>query len=80
MSENTKSPVNTSLTKAIQILKGLAENSRDGMRLIDLARELELSQPSAHRLLKSLISEGLVEQISDTKSYRLSLDFFCMAA
>lgn len=80
MSENTKSSVNTSLNKAIQILKNLAISSRDGIRLIDLARNLELSQPSTHRLLKSLISEGLVEQLRDSKSYRLSLDFFCMAA
>lgn len=68
----------SSLSKAIHILKDLAENATEGVRLIDLARRLNLSQPSAHRLLKSLIVEGLVEQ--EGKSYRLSLEFFSIAS
>jgi len=82
ISENTKSgaSLNSSLVKAIHILKGLAASTEDGVRLIDLARDLELSQPSAHRLLKTLIAEDLVEQLPDKKAYRLSLDFFAMAA
>lgn len=42
--------------------------------------DLELSQPSTHRLLKTLIAENLVEQLPDKKAYRLSLEFFAMAA
>ncbi|NKX16962.1 IclR family transcriptional regulator [Ochrobactrum pseudogrignonense] len=82
ISENMKSgaALNSSLVKAIHILKGLAASTDDGVRLIDLARELELSQPSAHRLLKTLIAENLVEQLPDKKAYRLSLEFFAMAA
>lgn len=82
MSENQKSAnsINSSLVKAIQILRGLAESEEDGVRLIDLARDLDLSQPSAHRLLKTLIAENLVEQLPDRKAYRLSLEFFAMAA
>ncbi|MCI1002252.1 MULTISPECIES: IclR family transcriptional regulator [Ochrobactrum] len=82
ISENSKSgaALNSSLVKAIHILKGLAASAEDGVRLIDLARDLELSQPSTHRLLKTLIAENLVEQIADKKAYRLSLEFFAMAA
>ncbi|MEW9613579.1 IclR family transcriptional regulator [Shinella sp. S4-D37] len=72
--------INTSLVKAIHILKGLAEAGEGGMRLIDLARVLDLSQPSTHRLLKTLIAEDLVEQLPDRKAYALSLEFFAMAA
>ncbi len=70
----------SSLSKAIHILKDLAANAADGVRLIDLARRLNMSQPSAHRLLKSLAAEGLVEQMPEGKSYRLSLEFFAIAA
>ena len=82
ISENPKSgaALNSSLVKAIHILKGLASSTEDGVRLIDLARDLELSQPSTHRLLKTLIAENLVEQLPDKKAYRLSLEFFAMAA
>jgi len=82
ISENMKSgaSLNSSLVKAIHILKGLASSHEDGVRLIDLARDLELSQPSTHRLLKTLIAENLVEQLPDKKAYRLSLEFFAMAA
>lgn len=79
-SENkTHSKANTSLLKAIHILKGLAEGGQDGVRLVDLAQSLELSQPSAHRLLKTLIAANLVEQLPDRKAYALSLEFFVMA-
>ncbi len=79
--ENAKSAAtSSSLLKAIHILKGLAASPEEGVRLIDLARELELSQPSAHRLLKTLIAEELVEQLPDRKAYRLSLEFFALAA
>ncbi len=76
-SENAGS---SSLSKAIHILKDLAENATEGVRVIDLARRLNLTQPSAHRLLKSLIAEGLVEQMPEGKSYRLSLEFFSIAS
>lgn len=82
MTEISKSTshVNTSLNKAIHILKALAASDQHGIRLIDIARELDISQPSTHRLLKNLIAEGLVEQLPERKSYRLSLEFFSMAA
>lgn len=82
MTGKIKSPTvsNSSLTKAISILRGLADGPESGMRLIDLAKTLGLSQPSTHRLLQSLITEGIVEQLPDRKSYQLSLEFFSMAA
>ncbi|MDP9634682.1 UNVERIFIED_ORG: DNA-binding IclR family transcriptional regulator [Ensifer adhaerens] len=82
MTQNSESEAvgNSSLSKAIHILKDLAAQSVEGVRLIDLARRLNLSQPSAHRLLKTLIAEDMVEQMPDSKSYRLSLEFFSIAS
>jgi len=50
------------------------------MRLIDIAAESGISQPSAHRALKALMAEGFVEQVQASRKYRLALDFFVLAA
>src|SRR5438445_12749 len=39
-----------------------------------------LPQPTTHRLLQQLVEEGLVEQSEQTRLYRLSIDFFALAA
>jgi DNA-binding IclR family transcriptional regulator len=70
----------TSLNKAVNLMKALSRGPAEGMRLKELAQNVGLNQPSAHRLLKSLIAESLVEQLPGGKLYRLSLEFFSMAA
>ncbi|MGA8136625.1 MAG: IclR family transcriptional regulator, partial [Pseudomonas gingeri] len=49
-------------------------------RVTQLAERVGLSQPTTHRLLRSLVDEGMVEQDGRSKRYRLSLDFFALAA
>ena len=44
------------------------------------ARSSGLTQATTHRLLQQLIDEGLVEQGERSKLYRLSIDFFALAA
>jgi DNA-binding IclR family transcriptional regulator len=51
-----------------------------GERVTQLAQHIGLSQPTTHRLLRSLMDEGMVEQDARSKRYRLSLDFFALAA
>ena len=48
--------------------------------MTQLAQQVGLSQPTTHRLLRSLMDEGMVEQDARSKRYRLSLEFFALAA
>lgn len=49
------------------------------MRLSDISMITGITSASVHRILKSLIDEGVVEQGSN-KLYSISLDFFALAA
>jgi DNA-binding IclR family transcriptional regulator len=59
------------ITRAIRVLKLIAERAPDGMRLVDLAQELHLERPTAHRLLKALISEGMLVRDPASRHYTL---------
>ncbi|XOC80494.1 IclR family transcriptional regulator [Microvirga sp. M2] len=76
MAEDTVSGVRRSLN----LLKVLGAGDPQGMRLTDIAVEGDMSQPSAHRALKTLMAEGFVEQVEASRRYRLALDFFVLAA
>ena len=64
----------------MEIVKALAQSAEAGLRVSQLCKQLGLTQPTTHRLLQQLIDEGLVEQGEQTKLYRLSIDFFALAA
>lgn len=68
----------TSVGKAILLLKVISQSGAGGARLKEIAQGMDVSLPTVHRLLKTLVNEGLIEQ--SEKSYRLSHEFFCMAA
>ena len=70
----------SSLHRAMEIVKALARSAETGLRVSQLCKELGLTQPTTHRLLQQLIEEGLVEQGEQTKLYRLSIEFFALAA
>lgn len=59
------------ITRAIRALKLIAERAPEGMRLVDIAQELQLERPTAHRLLKALLSEGMLVRDPDTRRYTL---------
>ena len=69
----------TSLQRGLKLLRAIGEGDSTGMRLTELARQSGMTEATVHRLLKSLIAEGLVEQ-SEQRRYRLSLDLFVLAA
>jgi DNA-binding IclR family transcriptional regulator len=69
-----------SLPRAVALLRALAASAGDGMRLTNAAETAGLTPASAHRLLRMLIDEGLVEQDARSKYYRLSIEFFSLAA
>jgi len=53
------------------LLRELAENSYAGLRLVDLAARVGLRQPTAHRILKSLVALRMVMQSAENRRYYL---------
>ena len=70
----------SSLHRAMSIVKALAAAAESGLRVSQLSKQLGFTQPTTHRLLQQLVEEGLVEQGEETRMYRLSIDFFALAA
>lgn len=68
------------VSRLFAILRSLGDTVEGGERVTQLAQRIGLSQPTTHRLLRSLMDEGMVEQDARSKRYRLSLDFFALAA
>lgn len=60
-----------SLHRAAALLRALARRNQVGVRMSDVTAELGLERPTAHRLLKALIDEGLARQDPDTRRYYL---------
>jgi DNA-binding IclR family transcriptional regulator len=59
------------ITRAIRALKLIAQHAPEGMRLVDLAEQLQLERPTAHRLLKALMSEGMLVRDGASRRYTL---------
>jgi DNA-binding IclR family transcriptional regulator len=69
-----------SLGRALAILRALARAKGDGGRVTHLAKAAGLKQATAHRLLRALVAEGLVEQDERSKTYRLGMELFALGA
>lgn len=63
-----------SIDRAVSILETLANHA--SLSLNELSEEVTLHKATTHRLVHSLIDNGLVEQIEETKKYRISLRLF----
>ncbi len=68
------------VSRLFAVLRALGDCSGEGEKVGQLAQRVGLAQPTTHRLLRSLVDEGMVEQCASSKRYRLSLDFFALAA
>ncbi|MFW0753846.1 IclR family transcriptional regulator [Pseudomonas sp. H11T01] len=68
------------VSRLFAVLRSLGDTTDGGERVTQLAQRIGLSQPTTHRLLRSLMEEGMVEQDARSKRYRLSLEFFALAA
>jgi DNA-binding IclR family transcriptional regulator len=68
------------LQRAFAVIRALGEDEADGSRVTALAKAVGLTQATVHRILHALIAEGVVEQDEATRRYRLSVDFFSLAA
>lgn len=78
----TRSPDRSQLSSvgnAARVLKAFTSRRRE-YGVSELARELDLSTSSVHRILATLRTEHLVEQDVDTGRYRLGLAIYDLAA
>lgn len=59
------------LERAIGLIRILASAGADGRRLVELQQASGLTKPTVHRILDTLKQEGVVEQLDETRRYRL---------
>lgn len=78
MAEETAA--SSSIQRAFAVLRALADAPSGGGRVTHVAKAAGLTQATTHRLLQSLVAERVVEQDPASKLYRLSLEFFALAA
>jgi DNA-binding IclR family transcriptional regulator len=57
------------IQRAFAVVRLLAGGSPQGEKLVDIATRLNLSHPTAHRLLRALESEGVVERVPGSRRY-----------
>lgn len=63
-----------SVDRTISILETLS--NFPSLSLNDLSEQVKLHKATTHRLVQSLVENGFVEQLNDTKQYRISLRMF----
>jgi DNA-binding IclR family transcriptional regulator len=76
-SEKTGSGV---VQRAFALIRLLAQAPPQGMRVTQIAKLAALTQGTVHRTLQTLIEQQVVEQDEKSKHYRLSINFFALAA
>lgn len=60
-----------SVHRAVTILMEIASCNMRGLRVYEIASLMGLERPTAHRIVKGLLSQGMVTQDPDTKAYKL---------
>ena len=73
METNQKKPGagTQSIERAAHVLRIIASRNSTGLRLVDISKQAQLERPTAHRILKCLMAEGLVRQNPETRRYFL---------
>lgn len=77
---NPNQPGAGAIERAFAILRALADARSQGARVTDIAKVVGLTQATVHRTLQALIAQDMVTQDERSKLYRLSIDFFALAA
>lgn len=60
-----------SIARAAQLLRLICAHPARGARLVDIAGDAQLTQPTVRRILKGLADEGLVMQDQASRRYRI---------
>jgi len=63
-----------SIRRSFAIVRHLAGASQEGEKLVDIATAMDLPHPTAHRILKALEEEGMVERAEGSQRYRLAAE------
>lgn len=71
MASSEKSLGAQTVRRAISALKLVAAHPAPGIRLADIADQLGLERPTAHRILKALTEEGMLVQEDKSRRYTL---------
>lgn len=79
-STDSESGTASSVSRAIALVRALADAQAEGGRVTHLAKATGQTQATTHRLLQTLAAERVVVQDAQTKRYRLAMDFFTLAA
>lgn len=66
------------LDRSLSILNYLGEVGELGAKPAEVARDLSITQSTAHRILSALMRHGFVERSEVTKRYRLGLALFML--
>jgi DNA-binding IclR family transcriptional regulator len=69
----------SSVATAIALLKAFSEDEYE-IGVSGLARRLGIAKSTVHRLARTLVSEGLLEQNPETEKYRLGIALFGLGA
>lgn len=69
----------SSVSNAVRVLRAFS-SARSEWGVTDLARHLDLSKSTVHRLLVTLTTEGMLDQDPHSGLYRLGLVVFDLAA
>lgn len=62
------------LRRAVAVLRALAGAQERGARLADVAEQCGLTRPTAHRLMKVLVEEGLAARLEASRRYVIGGD------
>ncbi len=60
-----------SIHRAVTVLREVAAHGLKGLRLSDIADALSLERPTAHRIVKGLVAQGMLMQNRETRHYHL---------
>lgn len=69
-----------SISRALQILRSVAQAGAKGIRASEISTDVSLSVPTTHRVLKALSDEALIERVGDSKLYRMGPEIFALSA
>ncbi|NYT22649.1 helix-turn-helix domain-containing protein [Alcaligenaceae bacterium] len=69
--DKTKTEGTQAIRRATTMLREVAQHGARGVVLAELARSQELARSTAHRILKCLLDEGLLEFNASEKRYRI---------
>lgn len=65
-----------SIDRTTKIISFIASYNVEGVRLVDIARSLNLSRPTAYRILQFLVNEGWLMRLPNSQKYFLGHSLF----